>query len=166
MASIGRYRHDMANATVEPTIPTPQSETIFPPQGQLFLRDFRDLIANMPVSLQGFTSKQSTWTSHLAGNGTAGAALGAIFGESDEVTLSRNDLRCLAKNEDLGQFLMATIIWGYPRGMRGNHVASLIRHFDMLMELVSKVRSEPVSDWMEHYAKVAPIAGIGLSTYI
>jgi len=77
----------------------------------------------MPVSHQAFTSKQSTWTSHLAVDG--GAALRASFADASEVTLSRSDLRHLATAEDLAQFLMATIVWGYPRGMWGNNVASL-----------------------------------------
>jgi hypothetical protein len=158
----------MAPAIAESIVPASQSKTSLDGAAQrdpLSVRDFRDLIANMPVSYQAFTSKQSTWASHLAGNNAASAALGTIFGESDEVTLSRSDLRGLAKNEELAQFLMATIIWGYPRGMRGNNVASLIRHFDILMELVSTVRAESVPDWKSHYARVAPIAGIGLSTY-
>ena len=128
----------MAYATVEPTIPPSQSHALLrslQSKDTLSLRDFRGLIANMPVSHQAFTSKRSTWTTHLACDGTAGAALHAIFAGSSEVTLSRNDLRRLAENEDLAQFVMATIVWGYPRGMRGNNVASLIRDFETVEAL-------------------------------
>jgi hypothetical protein len=168
MASVGRYRHDMANAAVEPINPVPQSDLpLLQPakQDKLSLADFRDLIANMPVSHQAFTSKRSTWTSHLTVDGSAGTAIRTIFGESDEVTLSRNDLRHLAKNQDLAQFVMATIIWGYPRGMRGNNVASLIRDFDALISLLAGVCGKPVGDWGSHYAQLASISGVGLSTH-
>jgi hypothetical protein len=88
----------MAHATVEPTILASQSDPLLPQpakQDTLSLHDFRDLIANMPVFHQAFTSKQPTWASHMSGDGTAAAALRTIFDESDEVTLSRSDLRCL-----------------------------------------------------------------------
>ena len=158
----------MPHATVEPTISASQFDTPLPEpskQDRLSLCDFRDLIANMPVSHQAFTSKRSTWTTHLACDGTAGAALHAIFAGSSEVTLSRNDLRRFGENEDLGQFVMATIIWGYPRGMRGNNVANLVRDFDALIPLLSAVRGKPVEDWKSHYAPLASISGVGLSTY-
>jgi hypothetical protein len=158
----------MAHAIVEPTIPASQFDTPLPEpskQDTLSLRDFRDLIANMPVSHQGFTSKRSTWTTHLTCDGTAGTALRAVFAGSSEVTLSRSDLRCLAENEDLAQFVIATIIWGYPRGMRGNNVTSLVRDFDALIRLLSSVRGKPVEDWKSHYAQLASISGVGLSTH-
>lgn len=160
--------HDMAHATVEPTIPASQSDALLPEpskQDTLSLRDFRDLVANMPVSPQAFTSKWSTWASHMSGDGTA-AASRTIFGESSEViTLSRSDLRHLAANEDQAQFVMATIIWGYPRGMRGNNVANLIGRFDALISLLADVRGKQVEDWKSHYAQLASISGVGLSTY-
>ncbi len=129
------------------------------------LSSFRDLIAKMPISCQAFTSKRSTWEPHINRYDVAGEALTAIFGMSGEVTLSRSDLRSLACKPDLAQFVMATIIWGYPRGMRGNHVSSVISHLGSLTALISTARTQPVLDWSSHFEKVVPIAGIGLSTY-
>jgi hypothetical protein len=129
------------------------------------LSEFRSLVANMPVSYQAFASKRFSWPSHISRGDSAGNALRSIFGTSDEVTLSRSDLRSFACKPDLEQFVMATIIWGYPRGMRGNHVANLISHLGSLTQLLSAARTQPVAEWDTHYAKVGPIAGIGLSTY-
>lgn len=129
------------------------------------LSEFKNIIANMPVSYQAFTSKRATWASHIDGDNEAGQALRFIFGNSEEVTLSRSDLRDLASKPSLAQFVMATIIWGYPRGMRGNHVANLINDFGQLTHLLSTARKQPVSDWSAHYEAVEEIAGIGLSTY-
>ena len=119
----------------------------------------------MPVSYQAFASKRSTWEPHISRDNKAGNALRSIFGTSDEVTLSRNDLRILAAKADLSQFVMATIIWGYPRSMRGNHVANLIGHLDSLTRLLSTARAQRIAEWNTHFANVLPIAGIGLSTY-
>jgi len=130
------------------------------------LSEFRSLIANMPVEYQAFASKRRIWASYMNRKDHAGDALHEVFGASrEEVTLSRNDLRSFARKPDLGQFVMATIIWGYPRGMRGNHVANLVNHLDDLTELLSAARAQPVTGWSTHFAKVRPIVGIGLSTY-
>lgn len=129
------------------------------------LSQFRSLIANMPVAHQAFTSKWPIWASHENRNSIAGDALRAIFGKSPEVTFSRSDLRSLASKPDLAQFVMATIIWGYPRGMRGNHLANIISHLSSLTQLLSDARAKPVTEWGTHYAKVRPIVGIGLSTF-
>lgn len=129
------------------------------------LSDFKNLIASMPVCFQAFTSKRATWASHIDGDNEAGQALRSMFGESDSVTLSRHDLRELASKPDLAQFVMATVIWGYPRGMRGNHVANLINYFGQLTQLLSTAREQSVTDWSAHYKAVGEIAGIGLSTY-
>jgi hypothetical protein len=135
-------------------------------QSKMRLADFRTLISAMPVPYQAFASKRSTWVSQINRGNEAGNALRSIFGPRDEVAIvSRSDLRSLGTKSDLAQFVMATILWGYPGGMRGNHVANLIDHFDSLTHLLSAARAEPVDNWKEHYAKVGPITGIGLSTY-
>lgn len=110
------------------------------------LTEFKNLIANMPVPYQAFASKRATWRSHIDVDNEAGYALHAIFGSSDEVTLSRSDLRGLASKPDLAQFVMATIIWGYPYGMRGNHVENLIGHLGSLTQLLAAAKTQPASN--------------------
>jgi hypothetical protein len=129
------------------------------------LSQFRELVANMPVSDQASTSKRSTWAKYIDGGGAAGNALRSIFGVRNEVKLSRLDLRGFASNSDLAQFAMATIIWGYTSGMRGNNVPKLIPHVDRLTQLLAEARAQPVTDWSTHYDEVKRIPGIGLSTY-
>ncbi|MBI3611036.1 MAG: hypothetical protein HY204_10100 [Nitrospirae bacterium] len=131
----------------------------------MLLSEFKNLLVSMPIPYQAFSSKKSTWDRHINREDKAGYALGSIFGNSDEISLSRNDLRNLAKDPDLAKFVMATIIWGYPRGMRGNNVDYLIGNLDPLTQLLSAARAQPVADWNKHYAQVEPIKGIGLSTY-
>lgn len=129
------------------------------------LSEFKSLIANMPVTHQAFASKRATWAPHIDKNNEAGKALCSIFRNSDEVTLSRSDLRSLASKPNMAEFVMATIIWGYPRGMRGNHVENLIGHLDTLTQLLVTAKTHPITDWNLHYANVRPVNGIGLSTY-
>ncbi len=130
------------------------------------LSKFRNLIAIMPVEYQASTSKRSTWEKHVSGNKASDALRSVLdaFGTSDMVSLSRRDLRGLADKPDLGQFVMATIVWGYTRGGRGKNIENLIKQFDDLTELLSEARAQPV-EWSTHYEKVKKIKGIGLSTY-
>src|SRR5258708_7677946 len=99
----------------------------------------------------------------------AGAALQAVFDayniDSKNIFLSRGDLRDLALKPHLAEFVMATIIWGYPRGMRGHNFKNVTIHLDALCQLLSDARACPISDWISHYENVRPIHGIGLSTY-
>jgi hypothetical protein len=99
---------------------------------------------------------------------TASEALRSVldaFGTGDMIILSRRDLRDLAHKSALAQFVMATIVWGYTSGGRGNNVESLISNLDELTRLLSKAHTEPITDWNTHYHDVGPIRGIGLSTY-
>jgi hypothetical protein len=132
------------------------------------LADFTDLISNMPVSNQAFASKRSTWTTYTKGEDSAGVALRAIFDAhhkgSENIFLSRGDLSDLALKPNLAEFVMATIVWGYPRGMRGHNFRNVTNHLDALCRILSKARS-PISDWISHYKDVRAIPGIALSTY-
>jgi hypothetical protein len=132
------------------------------------LADFTDLISNMPVSNQAFASKGSTWARHINGDDAASGALQSIFNAHDitskDIFLSRGDLSDLALKPNLAEFVMATIIWGYPRGMRGHNFRNLTSHLDALCRILSKARS-PISDWISHYEDVRAIPGIALSTY-
>jgi hypothetical protein len=132
------------------------------------LADFTDLISNMPVSNQAFASKRSTWSAHINGADVAGVALRTIFNAhdatSENIFLSRGDLSDLALKPNLAEFVLATIIWGYPRGMRGHNFRNVTIHLDALCRRLSDARS-PISDWILHYKDVRAIPGIGLSTY-
>ncbi len=132
------------------------------------LSQFRNLIAVMPVDYQASTSKRSTWEKHILERKRANEALLFVldtFRTSDKVTLSRKDLRGLAKEQDLAHFVMATIVWGYTSGGRGNNVRNLIEQFNPLTRLLAEVRDQRIAEWNNHYEKVKRIKGLGLSTY-
>jgi hypothetical protein len=62
---------------------------------QVHLTDFRSLIAAMPTPYQAFTAKRKTknWAAVLQRGDRAGEAMHHIFGDTDSVRVSRNDLR-------------------------------------------------------------------------
>jgi hypothetical protein len=107
------------------------------------LADFTDLISKMPVSNQAFASKRSTWSLYTNGNDAADAALKPFFDaysiDSENIFLSRGDLRDLGLKTHLAAFVKATIIWGYPRGMRGHDFKNVASHFYALCQLLSRL---------------------------
>src|SRR5258706_1213706 len=127
------------------------------------LSKFRNLIAIMPVDYQASISKRSTWEKHMRGDNASRALRSVLdmFGTSDKVILSRRDLRGLANERDLAQFAMATIVWGYTSGGRGNNVENLMRNLNKLTELLAEARTQSVPLWNIHYKEVKEIKGIG-----
>lgn len=130
------------------------------------ISDFKLLIQAMPVPYHAEVSKLSTWEKLPKADESLLNHLRAEFLKGDnEICLSRADLRTLAKEDDLRIFVMATIIWGYPSGMRGNHFAHIIGELDNLVELLSVAKEEGIKNWIAHWKKVKVIKGLGLSTY-
>jgi len=128
------------------------------------MKKFRQLIQAMPLNEQAFTSKKSTWIKFMKGRSRVPDILTRIFDGKDEVQISRKDLFYLAKQDDLGYFIVATILWGYPRGMRGNHFQSLMSQIEELNIALIEA-SNGITDWLKHYDKIKKIDGVGLSTY-
>ncbi len=132
------------------------------------LADYAELIGRMPVREHAFWARRSNWESLILGGGTASNALRKLFdseGERDWLQISRGDLRDYAEGEDLGVFLMATHIWGYPRTMRGGYTKSICAQLDWLIEFMAPLRDGDIEDWKEHYSSAKSVHGLGLSTY-
>lgn len=130
------------------------------------LSDFKTLIAKMPTDYHSSRAKHDKkWKSILARTDAAGEALRSIFGSEKEVSVSRADLRVLAKEDNLEKFVMATLLWGYPNGMRGKHVQNICDHISDLTGLLKETRATGITNWKEHWKQVKAIKGVALSTY-
>jgi hypothetical protein len=126
------------------------------------LTEFQPLIAALPVELQAFRSKRKNWD-RFNGNPVIAPLINELFGESKELILSRSDIRGYANRNTYGLFVMATIVWGYPRGMRGNHVGNIGERMQYLVEILEN-SANGINDWDKHYSGI-DITGLGLSTY-
>jgi len=126
------------------------------------LSDFKNLIASLPAELQAFRSKRKNWD-RFNDNPTIAPLIEQLFCDHEEIILNRNDLRVYANGNDYGLFVMATIVWGYPRGMRGNHVGNIgARMPELIANLVNSING--IDNWNDHYSAL-DISGLGLSTY-
>lgn len=127
---------------------------------------FRNLIANMPVNEQAFTSKRETWEKYTSDFPDLVDLINKVFGQNTTVEISRYDLFHLAENKKIREFIFSTILWGYPAGMRGLHFQSILRRLnDIEKKITSCLEEDNIHNWKEHYKTVATIDGLGLSTY-
>jgi hypothetical protein len=126
---------------------------------------FRDLIVNMPIREQAFTSKRETWEKYIPELAGIDNLIVELFGNHESVEISRHDLFTLAEGSKIKQFVFATVIWGYPAGMRGRHFQSLFQRINRIEENLISCRGKNIENWNEHYKLVASIEGLGLSTY-
>jgi hypothetical protein len=130
------------------------------------ISDFTNLIAAMPTTPHSSRAKSDKkWKPVLERTDAAGIALQSLFGAQKEICISRGDLRALAKETGLERFVMGTLLWGYPDGMQGNHVANMCDNLATLTALLDIARSQGITDWNGHFQKVTAIGGVGLSTY-
>jgi hypothetical protein len=129
------------------------------------LSSLQTLIINMPLELQASRSKLSIWTSVCSVHQIALTALSEQFSDGITIVVSRSDLRRLAAQNDLTQYVLATVIWGYSSGMRGEHLQKILANLPKVIHLLSGVRADGLDDWTKHYACIKQIPGLGLSTY-
>lgn len=123
-----------------------------------------NLIRSMPVSEQAFTSKKSTWEKYIGKKILSSDILAEIFDNKEDVEISRQDLLNAGKSENLRKFIVSTILWGYPAGMRGNHFENISNHLEKVEACLLKAK-RGIEDWDSHYATANKIEGLGLSTY-
>ncbi len=119
----------------------------------------------MPVSAQAFTSKIETWKKKL-GRDSVPTDMSQLFGQEEEVTLSRGDILEIAATGELLRTVFAAILWGYPYGMRNNYFARIVDKLPRLEKLLGDATNEGnVDAWSEHSRETKDIYGLGLSTY-
>lgn len=128
------------------------------------MKRFEPLIKAMPVQEQAFTIKKSNWAKHMNGDNKISKILSELFNDDKTILISRADLFKMAKSNNIKKFIVATILWGYPRGMRGNHFETITDDFKILEETLEEVRGG-IKDWSKHYLIINKIKGLGLSTY-
>lgn len=118
----------------------------------------------MPVYSHAFTTQKKTWEKFIQQDTSLSEIFSRIFCEEQKKEISRDELFQLAKKPDLKEFIIATILWGYPAGMRGNNFSEIIKNLNALEKCLVEAKKS-INDWDKHYENVRAIEGIGLSTY-
>jgi hypothetical protein len=126
------------------------------------LADYQTLIQSLPTHQQAFTTKRATWEKTIGGY----SYWPDLFPKGEDVLqISRKDI---FDTKDVEIKILKTIMWGYPRGMRGKHFSTVFQKLPELAEKLKSFQGENLSK-SEYEAYLRPVfdntRGLGLSTY-
>ena len=130
------------------------------------ITDYQTLIHELPTRQQAFTARRTTWENIADKVKGFYPYFNQLFpGKDDDIQISRQDI---FDPTDTKIKILKTIIWGYPRGMRGNHFASIINHLSELSDLLRNFYGKNISK-LDYEDEILPTfkatKGLGLSTY-
>lgn len=123
------------------------------------LNEYKDLILAMPVKEQAFTTKRTTWVKKIDSK-----ILDEIFKGKSELKISRENV---LTNCPLNIFIYYVIMWGYPRGMRGQaNDAEIFKNINLISEIINKPKRNSLKeeDWESIRKSLSSIKGLGVST--
>lgn len=120
---------------------------------RLKLNDYNTVIQHLPVLEQAFKIKAINWRKLLNN-----CQYDKIFKNNDDITINRLDIFNTQEQE---LFVLKILLWGYPKGMRGNNF-SLISQFT---EKIEEILNDRGADLTTIQGSFSDITGLGLSTY-
>ncbi len=122
------------------------------------LMEFQKLIQNIPYRNQAFDIKKDNWKVE-----SQQTLIDKIFNGKNIITINRQDL--LNSTNDLGEFAIKTLMWGYPTKGRGKNIENMLaqKTFEELIKVLERYRFADISiDQLKNDIKLIP--GLGLST--
>src|SRR5690554_4805663 len=96
------------------------------------IADFNNLIKEIPFLSQSFEIKKKNWTIENQQD-----LIDKIFNQDDVINISRQDLFDCRFN-DVEEFILKTLMWGYPTKGRGRNIDKLLEpeNFKKLTKLI------------------------------
>ena len=114
-----------------------------------------ELVGSLPVAHHTIRVSRTVWENRFRSAGLE-AELGAIFGDAEEIGLSRQSIR---QQADARRKCLEVLLWGYPSGMRGNRHDSYLANLDE----ISRGASSEVP-WPGYFEALDAVRGLGMST--
>ncbi|MEI6697006.1 MAG: hypothetical protein WCO13_13180 [Bacteroidota bacterium] len=122
------------------------------------ISNFKNLIIELPVNNQSFDIKIKNWICEDQSD-----TIDKIFNGKSIITLNRFDI--INSSWDLKEFVIKTLMWGYPTKGRGKNIDILLKNdnFNNLIIILQEyVRNDISINKLEKDIKL--IDGLGLST--
>jgi hypothetical protein len=122
------------------------------------ISDFKGLISEMPYLQQAFDIKKVNWKVKNQ------ILIDNIFGNESVITINRYDLLNSSKN--LEEFIIKTLMWGYPTKGRGNNINVILedKNLRILKKVLNKYANKEISISELKY-DINTLPGVGLSTF-
>jgi len=119
--------------------------------------DFEHFIREIPFRNQSFDIKKSIWKCE-----NQIELIEQIFDKKDQITLNRFDL--INSNWNIEEFIIKTLMWGYPTKGRGKNIDNLLKkeNFKALTKKLETYRESEIT--IETLKEDLKIPGLGLST--
>jgi hypothetical protein len=127
---------------------------------------FQSLIQSLPTRRQCFSIKRDNFQNIENAFPWAMTMNNGLFLNQDVIQLSRNDLfnHTIIDREKI----LKIIYWGYPRGMRGNHLINILNNVDQIVEELNRlhiINNLNSNDYISFHQWSGGITGLGSSTY-
>ena len=122
------------------------------------IEDFQDLVSALPYLNHSFTIKSKNWQCD-----SQTSSIESIFEGHSITTINRFDL--INANHSLPEFVLKTLMWGYPTMGRGSNIKTLLRdqNLEKLIKVLKQYQDQPVTiEQIQHDLK--EIDGLGMST--
>lgn len=124
--------------------------------------DYSELIKSTPVHNQSARIKRKVWERICYQDKKR--IEGAIFGDKEEVELSRADV--LSENDTAKKIVMV-LMWGYPTGGRGSNIEDILNKMDDLSSSLSRLDKKNLTKAEANslIKGFKGIRGLGISTW-
>ena len=122
------------------------------------ISSFENLIRELPYNLQSFDISESNWKVD-----SQKKIVKKIFDDRASITLNRNDL--VQSSNNIGEFIIKTLMWGYPTKGRGNNINNILEkeNFNNLVRILKGYKDADVT-LNELKNDIKRIRGLGPST--
>lgn len=120
--------------------------------------NFKNFISEFPFKNHAFNIKSENWKV-----ATQQQLIDSIFKHQLEITLNRNDLS--NANLNINEFIIKTLMWGYPTKGRGKNIDKLLEsnNFNSLLEILKRYKNKNITA-LQLKSDIKNIPGLGLST--
>ena len=126
----------------------------------LSIKDFKGLINSMPIDQHAFTVNKKSWRK---GNHKLIQSILSNYDYKDEIIVKRSHLRGLSSIEN---FIILTLMWGYPTKGRGNNINQLLEeeNFILLQDTLASYKKENTISNPRLIKNLKTIKSCGIST--
>ncbi len=133
------------------------------------LQIYSNLINQLPIEQQAIEVNLKNWNKYIPKNYKK--TFKGIFCNKDliirenTIQISRHDLFKEGEKKNIYRFILMTLMWGYPSGMRGKNIPNILGNIKNIKKHLKRIKSMKSIDWDCELIFIDSIKGLGLSTY-
>lgn len=125
------------------------------------IKTYKKLIREIPIKKQSMHARKDVWRTRLGHS--LFKVVEPVFSE-DEITITRGEI---LKEKNSRLKIVKTLVWGYPKGGRGNNIKSVLKDLEKLREKLSRHKGKNLTETeaKELINKLEKVNKMGPSTW-